>query len=118
MEMARNGFPFGRGIAVTRTFVAASLALVASGCYSNPHGYQDTPPILRLVSVPSGATVDIPSMNLRLETPCDLPTELDLDDEISVSKPGFVPFRGTLGEIREISRRTFEVRLNPVSSNP
>ncbi|MGQ9589515.1 MAG: hypothetical protein ACUVYA_04380 [Planctomycetota bacterium] len=116
--MVRNALPSGLGIAVAGVLAAASFALAASGCYSNPHGYQDTPPILRLVSVPSGATVDIPSMNLRLETPCDLPTELDLDDEISVSKRGYVPFRGTLGEIREISRRTFEVRLNPVSSNP
>lgn len=116
--MVRNALPFGRGIAAACVLAAAGLALAASGCYSNPHGYQDTPPILRLVSVPSGATVDIPSMNLRLETPCDLPTELDLDDEISVSKQGYVPFRGTLGEIREISRRTFEVRLNPVSSDP
>lgn len=116
--MKRNGEFFARALAAASLSVALALAMFASGCYSNPHGYQDTPPIRRLVSVPSGATVEIPKLNLRLETPCDLPTELGPSDEISVSKPGYVPFRGRLGELREISRWTYEARLNPANPNP
>ncbi len=95
-----------------RAALALWLAAVV-GCHSNPHDYQDTPPILRLVSIPAGATVTLEDMRVRVETPCDLPTELGLDDELSVSKEGYLPFRGTLRDLVQISRGTFELRLQP-----
>ena len=97
-----------------RRAACAALALWLAalvGCHSNPHDYQDTPPILRLVTIPAGATVVLEDMRLRLETPCDLPTELGLDDELSVSKEGCLPFHGTLRDLVQISRGTFELRL-------
>lgn len=93
-----------------------SLVLLAAcgawGCsYSNPHGEQDTPPITRITTIPVGATVVIEDMNLRMETPCDLPTELDEDDEIIVTKKGYLPWKGPLSDLPQIARGTYQLRL-------
>ena len=72
---------------------------------------QDTPPIKRLDTVPAGTTLVIERLNLRLETPCDLPTKLEPDDEIAVSKKGYYPFRGPIGDLPEIARGTYRLEL-------
>ena len=87
-------------------------ALAAWGCsYSNPHGEQDTPPITRITTIPAGATIVIEPMNLKMETPCDLPTELDEDDEIIVTKKGYLPWKGPLSDLPQIARGTYQLRL-------
>lgn len=121
--MSRNTFHAMRATcALVRIGAALAVVLAValpSGCgYSNPHGRQDTPPILRIRTVPSGAIVILEEMNLKLTSPCDLPTELDPDDEISVSKDGYLPYKGPLGGLREIARGTYEIELKPVGTAP
>jgi len=92
---------------------------ILSGCqiHRNAHGYQATPPISSLTSVPQGARVviDIPSIRkLELTTPCDLPTELRKHHMISVTKEGYLPWKGPIGELPQTARATYKVTLQPI----
>jgi hypothetical protein len=115
--MRSNAFSTLRSVGVVALF-SLSLALPLGCGYSNPHGEQDTPPILRLWTVPAGATVILADMNLKLETPCDLPTELDPDDEISISKAGYLPYKGPLSGLPEVGRGTYQIELVRVGTAP
>ena len=103
----------GSLVVVLVPLLALTFAGATAGCHSNPHGYQDTPPICRLTTAPAGAKVLIEDLNLELETPCDLPTEIDGDSEIAISKDGYLPYKGPLNGLREVSRANFFLELRP-----
>jgi hypothetical protein len=87
------------------------LLLLAACGYSNPHGGQELEPVTRFTTRPAGAQVHIPRLNLMLESPCDLPYEVDTDDEIVVTMPGYVSWRGMLGSVPQVSLGTYELVL-------
>ena len=67
---------------------------------------------LRLVSRPDGAAVTLPERgNLKLNTPAELPGDLDPRDRIIVVKDGYVPYDGPLGDLPRISAGTYECVL-------
>ena len=45
-------------------------------------------------------------------------TSCDPDDEISVSKEGYLPYRGPLSGIREVGRGTYQLELQRVGTAP
>ncbi len=91
---------------------ACAAALVFPAChYSNPHGTQALPPVKRVDTLPYGATVRIPHLNLELEAPCDLPETVDEDDEVVISKDGFALYRGPLRALPQPARGTYRCVL-------
>ena len=87
--------------------ITGLLALFAVGCSSSN---------LRLDTDPADALVTIPSMNLVLTTPCDLPEDLDADDEIIVAKDGYQTFFGEMEDVPQTANGTYRVRLEPVTN--
>lgn len=102
--------------AIARVSVVVLLAAVAlAGCntFKNSHGRQNKPHVLRIVSIPSNAKLTIPGKQLMLYTPADIEIDLGKDTEILVTKDGYLPFEGVLGDLPQVARQTFEVRLTP-----
>lgn len=89
----------------------AAAALLTACHYSNPHGSQELAPIKRLITEPSGAELRIERHNLILETPCDLPQAVHPTDVLVISADGFLPYRGTLGELPQVSLGTYKAAL-------
>lgn len=92
------------------SLVALSLLLGACG-YSNPHDGQELEPVTRFVTKPAGAKVLITRLNLSLETPCDLPYAVELDDELVVTHADHETWRGTLQDVPQIALGTYELTL-------
>ncbi|MBK8979688.1 MAG: hypothetical protein IPM29_27630 [Planctomycetes bacterium] len=95
--------------------VLSSALLLLTGCsYSNSTNSQASPPISRLETDPPGAALFLVERNLSLRTPADLNYDIDEDEEIEVSKPGFETWRGTLGEVTRVSNNTRKLVLRPI----
>ena len=96
--------------------LAALTAVLLPGClgYKNPHGRQDCPHVIRIVTVPEGAELKLPDYNLVLITPADIERDIDTDDPIVITKEGYLPFRGCLADIPQIALSTYQVKLQPV----
>lgn len=92
--------------------VAAMLALGA-GCANTLESRGTT---WRIDTAPSGARLVVfhDDGDLVLQTPCDLTKEVDLDDEIEVSKEGYHTYRGTLRGLPRTSRGTYRIELVPL----
>ena len=89
-----------------------AAAVVFLGChYNNPHGDQGLPPVTRLITEPSGATLYVERLNLVLETPCDLPHTIYGTDVVSISKDGYLPYRGPLRDLPQVARATYKCEL-------
>ena len=112
---------------MSKTLFAASLllgvaSLVVSGCkiYQAPHGPQNTPPVVRVNSVPPGATISYvhPTLggNFQVGTGKDLPALLVKHrTEVTISKEGFVPWQGRLRDLTQVAIGTYLVELRPVA---
>ncbi|MEQ8765285.1 MAG: hypothetical protein RL885_15225 [Planctomycetota bacterium] len=69
----------------------------------------------RLDTDPVDATALFPENdNLSLTTPCDLPDEIDDDDEIIISKQGYRTLRTTLSELPRVADGTYRAKLSPI----
>jgi hypothetical protein len=99
-------------------FAAAVLALatLAGGCrlYRNPHGLQNLPTVIRIVTEPAGAELKLVRHNLVLTTPADIELDIDEDDRLVITKEGYWTFRGTLADIPQIALDTYLVKLRKV----
>ncbi len=95
--------------------LALVAAVLLTGCntYKNSHGRQNKPHVLRIVSIPSNAKLTIPGRKLMLYTPADIEVDLGKGDAIVVEKDGYLPFEGVLGDLPQVARQTYEVRLTP-----
>ena len=95
---------------LTTCLCAAALALsfAGLGCRSDP----PSPEFYRLTTTPSGAMLTIPELGLRMMTPCDLPHDLSPNDQINVTKPGYLPFSGALNDLMQDARKTYHVELH------
>jgi len=103
----------------TKALLAAAVLVVvtlAGGCklYRNPHGLQDLPTVIRIVTEPPGADLKLARYNLILTTPADIEQDVDLDDKLVISKPGYWVFRGTLRDIPQVALGTYLVKLQKV----
>jgi len=89
---------------------------VAPGCrtYPNAHGRQNQPHVIRITSEPSGATLTLHARDLDLVTPADVRMRGDSDERITIVKEGYVPFEGTLRDLAQISRNTYQAKLRPL----
>lgn len=101
---------------ILRSLAGAALAVLAfpSCNYDNPHGSQALPPVVRLDTDPSGATVEIQSLGLQMETPCDLPETVETDDVLVIRHAGYVPWQGELQELPQRALGTYYLRMQPV----
>ena len=85
------------------------LALLALGALLSSCSSTGT----RVVTVPPGATLKHVKENLEWITPCDV-SENILGDEIVISKEGYSTYRGTIEELPQIARGTYQLKLDPV----
>lgn len=99
-----------RALSLTLLLGAGTAAMTACN-WANPHGDQDLPPIKRLVTEPRGATVTLERLNRVYEAPCDLPEDVFLDEELIISKPGYLSYRGLLRDLPQPARGTFKCTL-------
>ena len=96
------------------------VSILVSGCqiYRNPHGIQNTPPIIRLHTIPDQATLTVRKEALggtiQLQTDCDLPAVIRPNDVIEVSKSGYLSWKGPIGDLPQIARGTYQLKLQPV----
>lgn len=105
--MARFSNPLG---ARSATWLIGLLLLVATAACSS------TKP--RLDTDPPDATAYFPGNdNLQLTTPCDLPDEIDEDDEIILSKQGYRSLRTTLSQLPRIADGTYRAKLTPIGGD-
>jgi hypothetical protein len=96
-------------------FVALVGALASSGCkiHHSAHGYQDLPHVIRITSMPSGATLILPERGLSLITPADVELKLTRIEPVRVEKKGYETFEGVLGDVPQVARNTYRVDLVP-----
>ena len=91
---------------------AAAALLFATSCnYSNAHDTQELPPTFRVVSAPSGATLMIERLNMKLETPCELPHTVYPSDTVVIAMDGYVAFRGQIEDLPQVARGTYSCEL-------
>lgn len=103
--------------AMVAVLVLAVLTAVSlSGCKShkNPHGWQNLPHVIRIVTEPEGAELKLPGYNLLLITPADIERKIGPDDTLVITKEGYLPFRGSLADMPQIALNTYRVKLQPV----
>lgn len=105
--MTRISKPLG---ARSATCLIGLLLMVATAACSS------TKP--RLDTDPPDATAYFPDHdNLQLTTPCDLPDDIDDDDEIILSKQGYRSLRTTLGQLPQVAEGTYRAKLSPIGGN-
>jgi len=99
----------------TSLLILALLAMPLWGCktYRNPHGLQDHPTIIRIVTIPEGAELKLVKYNLLFTTPADIELEVLPEDEVLITKDGYHTFRGSLADIPQIALDTYRVKLQP-----
>ena len=100
-------------ITVAAIVLAAPAAGFLSGCqtYKNPHGRQNLPHVIRIVSDPAEAKLRLVRQNLILYTPADIELEIKSGDTLEITKKGYLPFRGTLRDMPQIALNTYQVTL-------
>jgi hypothetical protein len=101
------------------TAAALLAAFLACGCtvYRNPHGPQDTPPVIRLTTVPEETLVELTTPGLgyqQLTGSCDLPAGVAKTTVITVSKDGYHPWTGPISALPQTGRWTYKVELKPL----
>lgn len=89
----------------------APLLLLACGllpaCQSPGSG------MLRVTSVPAGASVYIPRLRLQGTTPYEV-RGLRSEDRVVIRKPGFAEWTGRLESLPTAGRGTYKLELRPV----
>ena len=90
---------------MTRAPIALATLLLAS-C-SNLEGGQRATLVHRVTTQPPGCSLYVERLNLLLETPCDLKREVSPADVVTISKDGYLPYRGKLERLRQTTRGTY-----------
>lgn len=97
-----------------RTVLLAAGLLLAGCSYSNSSGTQSAPPLKRIETEPAGARLFLVERNQVFTTPCDLPYEVDEDEELVISRDGYATWRGTLEELPRTAHSTWKLNLQRV----
>jgi hypothetical protein len=91
--------------------VCLSGLLGLAGCSSSDVDYSLLPDIVRIVTDPPGADLQLEGYPNRFLTPCDIKRETLRGRTIKIVKDGFVPFEGSLAEIPAGERGSFRLVL-------
>jgi hypothetical protein len=89
------------------------LGVLLAGCRSSEFDYGELPELVRIVTDPPAADVQLEGSLARFVTPCDIRREALEGRTLLIEKPGYVPFRGTLADIPAGERGTFKLTLRP-----
>lgn len=100
--------PFARSL--------SSIAfLLLAGCRSSEFDYQELPDLVRIVTDPPAADVQLEGSVARFVTPCDIRRDALVGKTILIEKEGYAPFQGTLADIPAGERGTFRLKLRPLN---
>lgn len=81
------------------------------GCRSSAFDYRQLPDLVRLVTDPPAADVQVEGYVGRFVTPCDIHRDTVRDRNLTITKEGYAPFHGTLADIPAGQRGTFKLTL-------
>lgn len=73
--------------------------------------YNQLPDLVRLVTDPPAADVQLEGYVGRFVTPCDIHRETLRGRQITITKDGYAPFQGTLADVTAGERGTFRLVL-------
>jgi hypothetical protein len=82
----------------------ATLALLLPACSGT---------ITRVSTQPEGAKLVFVESNLEYVTPCDI-YDADVDEEITISLPGFESFHGPITDMQQISAGNYFWKLRKI----
>lgn len=94
-----------------RVSPALLVALCLGGCAGSDVDYSLLPDIVRIVTDPPGADLQLEGYPNRFVTPCDIKRETLRGRTITISKEGHVPFQGSLADIPSGERGSFKLTL-------
>lgn len=85
--------------------------LVLSACGTPDIDYSQLPDLVRIVTDPPGADLQLDGVVNRFVTPCDIKRDTLRGRTITITKEGYAPFQGTLADVTAGERGTFRVAL-------
>lgn len=89
------------------------VALGLAGCSGSDVDYSLLPDIVRIVTDPPGADLQLEGYPNRFVTPCDIKRETLRGRKITISKAGCATFQGSLADIPAGERGSFKLTLRP-----
>lgn len=85
--------------------------LVSAGCSAPDIDYSELPELVRIITDPPAADVQLEGSLARFVTPCDVSPQTLAGRVLLIEKAGYAPFRGTLADIPAGERGTFKLTL-------
>lgn len=88
-----------------------ALVLAAGSCAGPTIDYDQLPDLVRIVTDPPGADLQLTGYVTRFVTPCDIRRETLRGRTITITKEGYAPFVGDLSQIPAGERGSFRLPL-------
>lgn len=86
-------------------------AVLLPACSAPDIDYSQLPDLVRLITDPPGADVQLEGYVKRFVTPCDISREALRGRKLTITKEGYLPFHGSLGDITAGERGSFRLVL-------
>jgi hypothetical protein len=87
------------------------LLLLAACSTVGPQGTTGSSAQRRISTLPPGARLFVPRLNLTYTTPCDVTDEVGPGDEIVITMNGYRTWRGPLRDLTQVAVRSYELHM-------